>query len=221
MRALAAIVLVGVGLVAGCHRSPGRESPSATVRAFAEDLRAQRYADAYARLSETYRRRVPLDELIRRLEANPDEARDLAALLERVSDEALVTARVTYGDGEILPLVLEDGDFRIAGDVADFYDQSSPRAALRSFVRAMERRRYDVVLRFVPEADLEGMTVEKMRQAWEGTGREEIETLLLRLREALENPIEVVGDRATMPYGERYTALLVREQGIWKIEDPD
>ena len=41
----------------------------------------------------------------------------------------------------------------IASNVVDFYDQSTPRAALRSFVRAMERERYDVVLRMVPNAD--------------------------------------------------------------------
>jgi hypothetical protein len=85
----------------------------------------------------------------------------------------------------------------------------------------MERRRYDVVLRFVPDADLEGMTTERMAEAWSGEGREEIERLLANLRDNLDAPIEIVGDRATMSYGERYAVRFVREDGDWKIEDPD
>jgi hypothetical protein len=128
---------------------------------------------------------------------------------------------VEYGDGETLRLVRERGDWRVATDVVDFYDQSSPRTALRSFVRAMERRRYDVVLALVPEADREGMTEERMREAWEGEGREEVERLLSNLRASLENPIEEVGDRATMTYGDRFRVQFVREEGVWRIEDPD
>ncbi len=85
----------------------------------------------------------------------------------------------------------------------------------------MERERYDVVLRMVPNADREGMSVDRMREAWSGEGREEVERLLENLRANLDAPIEEVGDRATMPYGDRFTAEFVREDGIWKIEDPD
>jgi hypothetical protein len=85
----------------------------------------------------------------------------------------------------------------------------------------MERRRYDVVMRLVPDADREGMTEERMREAFEGEGREEVERLVATLRENLEAPIEVVGDRATMAYGEGATLQLVREGELWKVEDPD
>ncbi len=35
-------------------------------------------------------------------------------------------------------------------------------------------------------------------------------------------PIEVVGDRATMTYGAtQHVARLVREDGLWKVEDLD
>ncbi len=85
----------------------------------------------------------------------------------------------------------------------------------------MERQRYDVVMRMVPDADREGMSEEQMREAWTGEGQEEIDRLLENLKASLDAPIEQVGDRATMPYGDRFTAQLVREDGIWKIEDPD
>jgi hypothetical protein len=120
-----------------------------------------------------------------------------------------------------LKLVRERDGWRITSNVADVYDQSTPRAALRTFVEAMERQRYEVVMRLVPDADKEGITPERMREAWEGEGREEVERMLSNLREHLNNPIEVVGDRATMAYGERYTVQFVRENGRWKIEDPE
>ena len=41
------------------------------------------------------------------------------------------------------------------------------------------------------------------------------------LRANLDNPIEEVGDRATMSYGEGAAVLLVLEDGVWKVEDPD
>ncbi|MEZ4339609.1 MAG: hypothetical protein R3B82_23545 [Sandaracinaceae bacterium] len=142
------------------------------------------------------------------------------ALAERRGD-AEQEAVVAYGDGESMRLVRESGEWRVATDVVDFYDQSTPRAALRSFVWSMERRRYDVVLQLIPEADREGMTVERMRETWEGEGREEVERLLANLRAAIDDPIEEVGDRATMAYGDRFRVQFVREDGVWRIEDPD
>ncbi len=196
-------------------------SPEATVHRFAEALDRGRYAAAYALMGESYRRRVSLEDFERHLRTYPEEARELSAMLAEAGDTEEITARIPFPDGDALDLVWEDGRWRVAGDVVNFYDQSTPRAALRSFVRAMERRRYEVVLRFVPEADREGMTVERMREAFEGEGREEVERLVANLRANLDRPIEVVGDRATMTYGDSYTVQFVREDGVWRIEDPD
>lgn len=206
-------------LLSACAARQG--SPEVTVRSFADALDDGRYEAAYALLGESYRRRVSLEDFVRHIEAHPQEARELAALLAHPAETEAITARVPFPDGDALELVWEDGRWRVVGNTVDFYDQSTPRAALRSFVRAMERRRYDVVLRFVPEADREGMTVEHMREAWEGEGREEIDRLVANLRANLDRPIEIVGDRATMTYGDSYTVQFVREDGVWRIEDPD
>ena len=215
-------LLLALGLLlAACSGAAPRSEPEGTVAAFAAALREGRYDEAYGMMSRSYRRRVPFEEFRRHLEANPDEAREAADALSRPDGPPEEIATVTYADGERIEMIREDDAWRIATNVVDFYDQSSPRAALRSFVRAMERERYDVVLRMVPEADLEGMSEERMREAWSGDGREEIERLVSNLRAHLDNPIEQVGDRATMPYGERYTAVMVREDGLWKVEDPD
>jgi len=210
-----------LALTASCGGAGSQASPEGTVAELAAALREQRYEDAYGMMSRDFRRRVPPAEFVRHLEDNPGEARETAEVLGHPDGPAEQTAFVTYGDSERIEMVREPDGWRIATNVADFYDQSTPRSALRAFVRAMERRRYDVVLRMVPSADLEGMSEERMREAWSGDGREEVERLLANLRASLDNPIEQVGDRATMPYGERFTARLVSEDGVWKVEDPD
>ena len=195
--------------------------PASVVEAFGEALEAGQLDDAYGLLSEAYRRRVPYSEFRESLARNPEEVRELVGLLRRVDDADEVEASVTLPDGDLLTLVWMDGRWRIRGNVVDFYDQSTPRAALRSFVRAMERRRYDVVLRFVPRADREGMSEEQMKRAWEGESQEEIVRLIAELRANLDGDIELVGDRATMAYGEGNAVQFVREDEVWRIEDPD
>ena len=60
-------------------------------------------------------------------------------------------------------LIQEGGQWRIATNPLGFYDQSTPKAALRSFIRAYRLERWDVMLRFVPNSYREKMTKEKMQ----------------------------------------------------------
>ncbi len=215
---------LGLALLVAAGACGGRAShrtPESALEAFAGALREGDYAAAHRLLAADYRAEVSVDELRDRLERNPEERDELARLLARPAGESEITAEVPYGDGETLRLRFERGRWRLVGNVFDFYDQSTPRAALRSFVRAIERGRYDVVLRFVPNADREGMTEEHLREAWEGPSRESIARLVENLRASLENPITRTGDHATMPYGDRFTAELLFEDGVWKIQDPE
>jgi hypothetical protein len=56
-------------------------------------------------------------------------------------------------DDEPIELVQLDGHWRIRRESLDPYPQSGPLAALRSFVSALERHRYDVSLRLCPSRD--------------------------------------------------------------------
>lgn len=219
-RILATAISLSSLAAVGCGGARGA-TPEMAVQDFADAIDAGRYRQAYDGLSESYRARVSFEEFRRYLEEHPEDARELSAAMSRRDGPADITASVEYADGQSLPLVQEDGQWRIAANPVNFYDQSTPRAAVRSFVRAMERRRYDIVLRFIPSADREGMTEERLRDAFEGDSRESIERMLASLRAELDNPIEEVGERATMAYGDGATVQFVREDGAWKIEDPD
>jgi len=219
MPGVLALALLGTG----CGGAAAAQSPDDVVAAFARSLRAGRTAEAWALMSAAYRRRVSEAEFVRHLAENPGEAREAAEALAHPDGRATQRAELALADGDRVVLVRDDDDWRIATNLADFYDQSTPRAALRSFVRAMERERYDVVLRFVPDADREGMTEARMREAFSVEGRDETARLLAALRAGLDAPLEEIGDHATLRYGEdgRRVARLRREDGLWKIEDPD
>lgn len=105
-------------------------------------------------------------------------------------------------------------------------DQSSPLAALESFVQAYRARRWDLVMRFIPDAELEGdggaLTEEKLRTAWEGTMREEMDRVVANLEEALAAglapELSENGELATLHF-KAMTVSLVREGGVWRIRD--
>ena len=120
-----------------------------------------------------------------------------------------------------MPLVLESGGWRIDGPVLEPWGQGTPRAALRTFLRALAERRYDVVLRLVPNRYRGGLSADKLRQYWEQERTDEHAALLARLRAAAAAPIVESGDEAHMPYGPDEEVRFTREDGRWKIEDPD
>jgi len=191
------------------------------VAAFARALNQNDLETAYGLMSEDYRSRVGFDQFKRQLRENPQEMLEVSSALGHVREPAEEQAVVSYDDDEELVLRRNGDHWYISTNVVDFYDQSTPRAALRSFVRAMERKRYDVVIRLIPDADKEGITADRMEQAWAGEEREQVERMLSTLRDHLDAPIEVIGTRATMPYGEHTRVQFVREGSSWKIEDPE
>lgn len=205
--------------LAGCP--PRADQADTTLRSLAQALRRGDASAAYALMSQSYREQVPLSELERLMREQPEEIRATAEALEQplaIEEEA----RARLPNGEIVVLARDDGAWRVVTDVSDYYGQRTPRAAVRSFVRAVEHRRYDVVLALLPEAERSRWNAETLRTQWEGPAREELERLVTALRGALETaPIEQTGDRATMPYGDRFRVVLVREANRWHIEDPE
>ena len=218
--ASAMAMLLGGGGV-GCIGQKPAEDPQSTLRAYARALEDGRADDAYRMLSDEARRGISLEAFRRMVKDNSDEVREIGRALERPTAPPVVTATVTSPSGQELHLVLENGKWRVEAAAIELYAQDTPRHAIQGFVRALERRRYDIVMRYVPDAHKEGLDTAKLKSTWEGDEKEEMEQVLAALRQALPTAtIEETGERATMPYGAG-TIQLVREHGLWKIEDFD
>lgn len=207
-------------LLGACASSGPARTPEGALSAYSQALREGRTRDAYALLSADAKKDIPYETFQRILRENPEEVKELGRALETRAAPARVTAVVTAPNGEALELVYEDGAWRVDASAIDLYGQSTPAIALRSFVRAFKNRRYDVLLRFVPESEKEGLGVEELRRAWEGEERKELEALVSAVEAGLPTAnLEITGDRATMAFGAGGTVELVRERGLWKVED--
>lgn len=216
VRILVLSLALGVGLL-GCA---AHARPDAAVHAYADALERGDVEAAWSMLAPDARARYTHDEFAEALRASPDENRRTARALREAAPQARVGAIVRYDDGE-MRLVRAGEVWRIDVDPLDFYPQGTPRDALRSFVRAVERRRYDVLLRLAPEKWQRAMTVEDLRRDFEGPRRAELDALLRALKSRLGEAIAGDGDRATLRYGDGAEVRFVREGQVWKVEDPD
>jgi hypothetical protein len=183
------------------------------VRAFAAAVAANRIDDAYALMSAEYRHAHDREAFARSLQ--PAEKKALA----RLGDGRIqLRAEVELADGERLALVDDPDGWRFARDPLDLYPQHAPDEALRSFVRAVERKRWEVVLRFIPNRYRATVTAESLQQSWEGERRKELLAQLTAVKAHLDEPLELAGDEARLPVAERKQAKLVREDNLWKVE---
>ncbi len=206
-------------MLTGCaHQATG---PAEAAAAFGAALERGDVAAAYALLSAETRARMPLAGFKLQLEEGGAFTRQEARALREGKLPAAPRATLELPEGETLTLVQEDGAWRVDGHPLEPWGQRSPRAALRTFVRAVESRRYDVVLGLVPTRHRATVTLETLRLFWEGASAAENAQVVGRLKAALGAPLIELGDEARMPYGERAEARLVREDGLWKIETPD
>ena len=148
-----ALVLGALVSVAACGGNVVQQGPSDTLRAYASALEQGRVDDAYRLLSDEAKRSMSLEAFRRSVKENPQDAVEIAQALARPSSDPVITATITVPNGDELLLLYEGGKWRIDAAAVDLYGQSTPRQALLGFLRAFERRRYDVVLRYVPDAE--------------------------------------------------------------------
>lgn len=194
--------------------------PRETLAAYGRAVEQGRVEDAWALLSTEARRDLPLPAFRKMLHDSPAEAKALGASLARPAGAPQVTATVTAPSGETLLLVLEDGEWRVDGSAVDLYSQATPARAVLGFVRAFRARRWDVLLRFVPDEKLPGLDAKKLATAWEGEQKADMEQLVTALEVGMPSArFEEVGEHASMEYGAGSRVELLRERGRWKIED--
>ncbi len=218
-------VLIQVGAFAlvavGCA-STSASNPDAVLREYSLAVEHGRAKQAYALLSGESKKTISFEHFQRALKENPEEMQELARSLRRPQiAPPRVTATVTGPEGEqAIVLIYEQGGWRVDASAIDLYSQRTPEAALSAFLRAYANRRFDVLLRFIPEDQLEGLTAPELKKAWEGEERADMDRLTSSLRESLPGAkLELFGDRASLTFGAGGSVELVRELGVWKIED--
>jgi hypothetical protein len=202
----------------GCGRSSG---PSSTLDQYGRALKNHDFAQAYDLMSSSFRSKVSREDYVRMMRDNPREVDETADRLRGKHGSLEVSAEFEYGLGDQMRLVQEGGEWRIASNPLAFYDQSSPKSALRSFIRAFRLERFDVMLRFVPNQYREKMDASKMKAQFTGPSKEQMETLMNTLEANVDEPIIERGNDARMSYGDRFEVKFVKEDGVWKLKDLD
>ena len=220
--ASAAALLCAIALVGACGGAQHGGDPQSVLHAYALALEEGRADDAYRLLSDEARRGISLEAFRRMVKDDPDGVHEIGHSLERPTSAPVVAATAHEPERtRASPRCSRGGGWRVDASSIDLYAQDSPRHTVQGFIRAVERKRYDIVMRFVPDTHREGLDAAKLQAAWEGHEKDEIEQVLTALRQALPTAaIEETGERATMPYGAG-TMQLVREHGLWKIENFD
>lgn len=211
---LAALAVIVASL--GCGGSSA--GPRETLKAYREALVAGDHQAAHELLSAKLRARYSEAELARLMEDSPREVKETAERLAAPPRSVAISAQLTLGLGDRIELVKEDGGWKIASNPVAFYDQSTPRSAILSFVRAFRLQRWEVMLQFVPGKYRPRMTVEKMRKQFE---RKPVAKLMTLIQANLAAPIAEKGDEARMAYGNAHEVVLIREDGRWKVQDLD
>ena len=209
-------------LATACWSCGGAASlgPWETVQAYAQALRSGDSEAAYALLSAEARKTLTYSAFKKILAENPDEVRAVANALLTEGGHPSATATLTATEGEPLKLVYENDHWTVDPAAIEIYGQSTPDEAIRTFVRAFENGRFDVLMRFVPDAKREGLDAKKLKLAWTGDQKDELERSISALKAAIPGgKLQRLGDRASLRYGTGNTVELLREAGVWKIEE--
>lgn len=206
----------------GCASQAVDSTPAGTVAAYAEAIQRGDSAQAHSLMSESQAARIAPEALLEQWQQYPDEAQSMARALQGPAVTTEERARVVLRNGSEVELTRDasGGGWRILRPSALLYDQSTPRAALRSFVWALRHERWQVLLRLMPETARGDMTAAELGEHL-SQQQQEYQRMLALLETSLDRPIEQVGERATMPYGDRFAVRFVREGELWKIEDPE
>ena len=203
----ARLLAIAALLVAGCGSAAAPSHPREAVQTYLRAIRARDAGAAYALLSSTQQAAMSREEFIQAVRGSRAELDAQARALSRLgSRDVTAVAEVPSGDGESASLVLESGQWRLAGGVAEAYGLRSPQQALRSLRRALERRSYDALMRILARRSRSQIDDEARR-------------LVDALRDAETLEVVVDGDRARVEYEPGHVIELLREDGEWRVLD--
>jgi len=195
-------------LALGCASGPARPAgdPARTLTAFLAAVRDDKLDVAYHALHPELRRSLSRERFGELARDNKAELLELAAQLERVDEHVLVQAKVVTARGEAVTVVLEDGQYRIAGGVLDAHALASPLDAVSELRRALQRESLTLLLHVLSS---------ERRAAWLAAFGETLE----RTEDPLDLRVEIHGDTAIVYVTGGGEIHLRKEADRWHVHD--
>jgi hypothetical protein len=213
---------LGAALALGCAgRAAG---PADAVVAYGQALERGDLRAAYQQMSPRYRRLVPFDRFAREL-GGVQAAREGGRVVRLAGERGRSRAEVTLAPGERALLVQDAGAWRLDAPPLPPLQQDTPHAALRAFVQALEAGRYDRLIDLAPARYRAAVTVDRLRSYWQAQPPERRRALIAALRLSLDRPIVEDGNDAHVVMGPDSggsgQVRLVKEEGLWRVENPE
>jgi hypothetical protein len=207
---LCAFALIASALV-GCAGDPQR-----TIDAYAEALRTKDAEQVWLLSDTAFRRAHDRAEVEAILRDRPDE---VERLLRAIEAAGALRATIELEGGGRLTLVKEEGGWRVSHGGLEPSSAETPEAALRTFFRAAESRRLDVLRTVMPEAFVAGFADDAALDAHLSAVKPRIEAAQKALPAIRPNMAQIEGDRAFIAYGAGKKVELVREGDRWRVVD--
>lgn len=228
-RWLAAVLWVaglGGSLVTGSGcRTPRATGPIPSAQRYLEHVAEGRADAAYDLLDESYRKQCDRACFRRLATAQRTDARRALEELKLGGARVEELVELTLSDGTMLRLSRAasgnagnaEAGFVLVRNPLDFYPQSTPQETVRSFVRAVQARRYEVLTRFVPRALATELGAEQLKARFEGEGKATLAAQLEALKRHWDEPFIIDEKSARLPVGDGHEVRLVMEEGRWRI----
>jgi hypothetical protein len=197
-----------VCLLLACASGPARPAgdPERVLAQFLSAVREDKLDAAYALLHPELRRTISRERFAEQARDNKQELLDLAEQLERVDELLRVEAKVTTARGEVVTVVLEDGEYRIAGGVLDAHALATPLDAVSELRRALQRESLPLLLHVLSS---------ERRAAWLAAFGETLE----RTEDPLDLRVEIHGDTAIVYLSGGGEIHLRKEADRWHVHD--
>jgi len=208
IRRASRLALALVPLLCACAGA-ANTGPQETLRRYIKAVDADHPAEAYALMDESVRKQMTPTEFAARWKTLRLELQAQAVQLKPLLAKPVkARAQVTFPSGGRASLTYVDDRWKIDDGVALSGGAATPADALKAFIRAVESRNYELVMRFMARSVRESI-------------ERDITERLAKLRQALNQEIEVTGGRARLQYDPRYKIELIQEEGEWRILDLD
>lgn len=203
-----ALACCAASCASGCASGPSRPAgdPGAALRAFLGAVEADQLDAAYRMLHPELRRSLSPARFAELARDNQAELRALAEQLARTDAELRITTRVVTARGEAVTVVVEDGEYRIAGGVLDAYALASPLDAVAELRRALQRESLPLLMHVLSS---------ERRAAWIAAFGETLE----RTEDPLDLRVEIHGDTAVVHLTGGGEIHLRKEADRWHVHD--